>query len=193
MTIPEFNIPDFKQGDKQVFDAIYRHYHKKVYRFAHSFLKTEADAVDMVQEVFIKLWESRALINEDKGIEALLFSIAKNTTISVLRKRSTEQKYLSYLKFISSNIHSDSTDALSSYNILKNHLENITGEMPPKRKAVFRLSREECLSNKEIAAQLNISEKTVEGHLTKALAEIKKKMEPMGLLAVLFLYLQLPL
>lgn len=189
MNHTNFDIQALQQGDKRVFDEIYTHYQKKVFYFAFSYLKTEADAIDLVQEVFVKFWENRQTISANLGIEALLFSMTKNSIISLLRKRSSEKKYMAYLETISHQYTTDNTQDLASYNILKSHLLNYINELPPKSKEVFLLSRSNGLSNKAIANQLHISEKTVEGHITKALSHIKKRIKPLGIFGLLLVYL----
>jgi RNA polymerase sigma-70 factor (ECF subfamily) len=186
-----FDLQALKQGDKRVFDEIYTYYQKKVFYFAFSYLKTEADAIDLVQEVFVKFWENRQTISVNLGVEALLFSMTKNSIISLLRKRSSEKKYMAYLETISHQYTTDDTQDLASYNLLRSHIVNYIDELPPKSKEVFLLSRQQGLSNKAIAEQLSITEKTVEGHITKALTHLKKRIQPLGFFGLLVAYLSI--
>lgn len=173
------------KGDKKVIDRLYEMYHARIFHFALSFLKNEDDSYDIVQEVFVKLWERRSSFRKDTNIDALMFTMAKNTILSVFRKRATEQKYIESLGY-NMQINSDSTSEQIDYSFLKAQYESIVPKLPPKRKEIFILSREKGLSNKEIAKLKGISEKTVEDHITKSLAFLKKHISHFGIWALLF-------
>lgn len=175
-------------NDKRVIDEIYKQFHHKIFRFSFSFLKNEEDAYDVVQEVFVKFWEKRSSLNSDSNIEALFFTIAKNTILSIFRKRSSEQKYLNYLKQ-TVDTNSSGTKEQVDYFFLKEQYDKLVPQLPPKRKAIFLLSREKGLSNKEIAKLKGISEKTVEDHITKALAFLRKDFLLFGVWAGLYVNL----
>ena len=173
------------KGDKRVIDRLYEKYHARIFHFALGFLKNEDDSYDIVQEVFIKLWEKRSTFKRDTNIDALIFTMAKNTTLSVFRKRASEQKYLEFLGHtVQSN--NDATSEQVDYSFLKQQYESIVPKLPPKRKEIFILSREKGLSNKEIAKLKGISEKTVEDHISKSLAFLKKHISHFGIWALLF-------
>ncbi|BAX79987.1 RNA polymerase sigma-70 factor [Labilibaculum antarcticum] len=176
-----------KGGDKYVIDEIYNRFHFKIFRFSFAFLKNEEDAYDIVQEVFIKFWEKRSSLKDDTNLEAFLFTIAKNTVLSVFRKRSTEQKYLDYLQN-TVNSNSSGTKEQVDYVFLKGQYDKLVPELPPKRRAIFLLSREKGLSNKEIAELKGISEKTVEDHITKSLAFLRKHILLFGIWGELFYF-----
>lgn len=177
-----------KNGDKHVIDEIYEVFHLKIFRFSFSFLKNEEDAYDVVQEVFIKFWEKRFTLNGDGNLEAFIFTIAKNTVLSIFRKRATEQKYLDYLQQ-TVQTNSSGTKEQTDYFFLKQQYDKLIPGLPPKRKVIFLLSREKGLSNREIAKLEGISEKTVEDHLTKALAFFRKNISLFGIWAELFYFL----
>lgn len=175
-------------NDKGAIDLIYNTYNKRIYAFAFSYLKVKDDALDVVHEVFIKLWENRHRIEAGTKIEAFVFTITKNTVLSIFRKKASEKKYLEHLTKVSVTDDYHTQEQLD-YNFLKETIDGLVEELSPKRQEVFLRSRRDGLSNKEIAQQLNISEKTVEDHITKALAFLRKRMEEMGIIGTLFFYL----
>ncbi len=177
-----------RRGDKNILDEIYSRYHKKIFGFALSYLKNEDDAYDVVQEVFINIWNSRSGLNKDTRIEPLIYTSAKNAVISLFRKKSTEKKYLEYLgnSVISNNI---GAEELTDFGFLEEQYEALIIQLPEKRKKIFLLSRKAGLSNKEIAVRLGISEKTVENQMTSALAFFKEKFGDCGFLGLLFFHL----
>jgi len=187
--MPENNDSKLIKGliddDKTVIDLIYNTYHKRIYAFAYSYLKVKDDALDVMHEVFMKLWENRHHLESDTNLEAFVFTITRNTVLSIFRKKATEKKYLAYLSSIVVQLDNNTQNSLD-YTFLKESLGKLVENLPPKRKQVFLISRNEGLSNKEIAQRLEISEKTVEDHMTKALAFLRGKMKELGLVAYLF-------
>ncbi|WP_016778070.1 RNA polymerase sigma-70 factor [Anaerophaga thermohalophila] len=179
---------ELSKGNKRVLDEIYNRYHQKIFGFALSYLKNEDDAYDIVQEVFINLWNSRSSLKKDTRIEPFIFTATKNAVISLFRKRATEQRYLEYLgsTVVSNNM---GTNEQIDYNFLEEQYESLISQMPEKRKEIFILSRKKGLTNKDIASKLGISEKTVENQLTKALAFLKEHFSADGFLGLLFFYL----
>ena len=177
-----------RKGDKRALDEVYSLYHKKIYGFALSYLKNEDDAYDVVQEVFIKIWNHRADLRKDTRIEPLIYTTTKNAVISLFRRKSTEKKYLEYLgnAVISNNL---GAQELTDFGFLEEQYKLLVAQLPEKRREVFILSRQQGLTNKEISKRLGVSEKTVENQLTKALAFFRDKFGAGGFLGLLFFYL----
>ena len=177
-----------RSDDKKVIDEIFALYHIKIFRFSVSYLKNEDDAYDIVQEVFIKIWEARFSLKSDTNFDAFIFTIAKNAVMSLFRKRLSEQKYLNYLSESAVSNALD-TEEQTDYVFLRQKYEQLVETLPVKRKEIFLLSREKGLSNKEIALRQGVSEKTVEDHITKALAYLKKQLNSYGIWTLLFYFL----
>ena len=174
-----------KKGDKKALDEIYSLYYSKVFGFALSYLKNNDDAMDIVQECFIKLWENRNTIKNNTRLEAFIFTITKNSILSLFRKHSTKKKYIEYLAHkVSAN--TSGTEEQTNFGFLQEKYEKLILQLPTKRKEIFWLSRKEGLSNKEIAEKKGISVKTVENQLTKALAFFKTNLEKGGFLSTIF-------
>jgi len=175
-----------KKGDKKALDEIYVMYYNMIFRFAVSYLKDEDDAMDIVQETFIKLWESRKKLKNNTQLKSLLFTVTKNAILSLFRKNSTESKYLAYLsdKLV---VNSSGTTEQTDFHFLQVQYEKLIPQLPPKRRKIYLLSRKEGLKNKEIAKEKGISEKTVENQISKSLAFFKENLDRVGLLSTLFL------
>lgn len=177
-----------RNDDRTVIDEIYEFYHAKIFRFSISYLKNEDDAYDIVQDVFIKIWENRLQLKKDTNFDAFLFTVAKNTVLSLFRKRATEQKFKNNLDMPNES-EPDAIENDIDFDLLKKKYEKLLDKLPPKRKEVFVLSREKGLTNKEIAEIKGIAEKTVEDHLTKSLSYFKQHFGTLGMLTMLFFYL----
>lgn len=160
-------------GDHSALDTVYSLYSSRVYNLSLKYLKNEEDALDNVQDVFIKFWQKRAELRYVDDIDSYIFTIARNTIFSLFRKRAQDQKFRDYIKYVSTSDRSSCSEA--DYNMLLEEYETIIEQLPPKRKMIFKLSRFEGYSHKEISLKQEISTKTVEDHITKSLAFIKQR------------------
>jgi len=181
-------VKDLRKGDKQALDEIYKFFYPKLYVFAKSFLKVEDDINDILQDVFVKLWLSREKIGKVETFNSYLFTIAKNAIVSYFREKSKDQKFEARVKKILVSAENEYNDELE-YKDLKQNLESIIDQLPDKRKQIFKLSREEGLSNKEIAEKLDISVKTVEDHMRHALRFIRKHLKTIEIFTLLYVSL----
>lgn len=178
-----------KKGDMSAFDAIYERYCKRLYGFVFRYIKQEVDAEEIVQEVFIKIWESRKIIDSYSSFESFIFTIAYNSTISLLRKRVTEKKYLEQIKYRQQINNSEDIINEIHYNEMNERVKSLLNQLTPRQKEIFILSREEGLSHEEIAKKLNISSNTVKNHLVSALAYIKSHIDSSLIINLLFIHL----
>jgi RNA polymerase sigma-70 factor (ECF subfamily) len=153
------------------------------------YIKVEADAEDIVQEVFIKLWESRNKLDAYTSFESFLFTITYNTTISLLRKRANEQKYLDHLKSIQQVQKAPDLIDEIQLNELNEQIQSLLEELTPRQKEIFRLSREEGFSHDEIAKKLDISLNTVKKHMSNSLCFLKSRIDNSLAINVLFICL----
>lgn len=178
-----------KNGDMKAFDIVYKKYSRRLYGFVFRYIKQEADTEGIVQEVFIKIWQSRDKINIYSSFESFLFTIAHNATVNLLKKRATEQKYVEHVKSLQ---HVDETYELADeiqYKELMYKFHRLLNELSPRQKEIFQLSREEGLSHKEIAEKLGISVQTVKNHLVTTLSFLKSKLDNGLLISGLFISL----
>ena len=182
-------IKQFKADDMSAFDIIYRKYSKKLYRFAYSIIKVKPDAEGIVYEVFIKVWDKRNKIDEYLSFESYLFTITYNTTISFIRKKVKENKYIEYLKSIQNPSIQSNIIPEIEYKELKEKSEKIIDLLPSRQKQIYKLSREEGLTYKEIAAKINISDNTVETHMERALKSIREKLGDVSIVLLILYYL----
>lgn len=178
-----------KNGDMAAFDAIYNKYCHKLYGFVLVYLKQEEDAEEIVQEVFIKIWNLRGKISAYLSFESFLFTIAYNATISLLRKRVSEIKSREYLKYLQQIDTTEQVIDEIRFKELNNKVQILLQQLTPRKKEIYLLSREEGLTHKEIARKLNISESTVNNHLVTILKYLKHHIRNGQALNALFLCL----
>lgn len=166
-------------------NELYAKYSKRLYIFACGYFKSEEDSRDLVQEVFIRLWNSREKLKEESNLEAFLFTITKNMIISGFRKKISEKEYLEQLRLLVVKNNSD-TEEQVDYKLLEEKVKKLIHSLPDQRQRIYLLSKEEGYSNKAIADELQISVKTVEDHLTKARKFLKDHLKEYGFLSLFF-------
>jgi len=175
-----------KKGDMVAFDATYNKYCHKLHEFVFMYLKQEEDAEEIVQEVFIKIWESKSKIDTYASFESFLFTIAYNATMSLLRKRVSEAKSRKYLKSQQQIGTAEQAIDEIQFKELNHKVESLLKQLTPRQKEIYRLSREEGLTHKEISQKLNISESTVNNHLVTTLKYLKSHIDSSLAVNVLF-------
>jgi len=178
-----------KTGDMLAFDQIYEMYSHKLFSFVFKILKNEAEVDDIVQEVFVKIWESRDKLEDYKLLNAYIFTIAYNNSIDLIRKRISNNKYLEHLKNSASINFTSNIVSQIEFNELSNQVEKLIAKIPDRQKQVYLLHREEGLTYPEIAEQMGISKNTVENHMAKALKYIRQNVDNSLLINMLFVSL----
>ncbi|SHF39363.1 RNA polymerase sigma-70 factor, ECF subfamily [Mariniphaga anaerophila] len=175
-------------GVKEAFQEIFERYAGRIYQFSLSYLKNEQDAEELVQDVFLKIWEKRESLDKSKNIKAFIFKVAVNSIYDFIRRKNVENAFRDFSR-ANFEKQSDNTWHQVIFDEMSDNLETLIKQMPPERQRVFRLSREEGLSNEEIASKLNISKRTAENQLYRATTFLKKHFKADSLFAMLFLYL----
>ena len=178
-----------KNGDILAFDQLYELYSHKLFSFVFKILKNEAEVDDIVQEVFVKIWESRNKLEDYKLLNSYIFTIAYNNSIDLIRKRISNNKYLGHLKYSASINFTPTIVSQIECNELNNQVEKLIANLPDRQKQAYLLHREEGLTYTEIAEKLGISKNTVENHMVKALKYLRQNMDNSLLINMLFVSL----
>ena len=176
-------------GDILAFDQVYELYSHKLFSFVFNILKNESEVDDIVQEVFVKIWESRSKLEDYKLLNSYIFTIAYNNSIDLIRKRINNNKYLEHLKYSASINLTPNIVSQIEFDELKNQVEKLIANLPDRQKQVYLLHKEEGLTYPEIAEQLGISKNTVENHMVKALKYLRQNMDNSLLINMLFVIL----
>jgi RNA polymerase sigma-70 factor, ECF subfamily len=183
------NIRWLTKGDMVAFDAVYELYCRRLFGFVIRYIKHREDAEEIVQDVFVKIWENRNRIDTFSSFDAYIFTIAYNTTIDLLRKRVCESKYFDYLVYRQQiEMAPDVTDEIG-FKELSERADLLVNRLTPRQREVFFLCRKEGLSHEEIAHRLHISVNTVKNHMVSALAFIKSHLDDSLAVNILFFYL----
>ena len=166
-------VQQMKDGDALAFRKLYEVYQGRIFVFAFRFTKSKHSAEEIVQQVFVKLWERKMQVDVQKNFASYLISIAKNLLIDGLKKAAVEKEARNLLyQHIQSLQHSSIDDLLKKE--LSRLYQQALDNLSPQKKMVYLLSREEELSYEQIARQLNISRNTVRNHMTESLRSIRE-------------------
>lgn len=168
------SIKELKDGDEFYFKQVFDQYHQKLYFFILNKTKSEYIAEEVVQMAFTKLWECRQTLQEKYAISTQLFRMATTILIDFRRKYSNKDAVTARLDALNIENGIDSTNEIVSGAELKKRISEAVNDLPPVRKLVFEMSREQGMSYREIAETLSVSSRTVETHIYKALKQIKK-------------------
>lgn len=181
-------IEQLRDGSKEAFRLMFDEVGPKIYAFALSYLKNEFEAEELLQEVFLKLWEVRSSLDSSRNLKSFLFKICINLIYDFIRRKNIEQVYLDYSE--KNNPSSgDNTWHEVIYNDMLNNLQQLIAAMPEQRQRIFRMSKEDGLSNEEIADRLNLSKRTVENQLYRAVSFLKEKINTGSIPALFFFFL----
>ena len=184
-------IPAVRRGDHYAFDQMFHKYGPSLFSFVVSVLKDESDAEEVVQDVFLKIWEKRKDLDSSLSFKSYLFTIALNATKNRYRKKLQAEKYKQDLALELNRNQTSDLDAIEYRNLL-DYVDKIIEKLPPSRREIFILSKKDGLKNPEIAKLLNISEQTVKNQLVSAMkflrSESARDGNELGLLFFLLFY-----
>lgn len=161
-----------KNGNQDAFKRLFLEYYSTICHFLFRVLGDFDVAEDVAQDIFMKVWLRRSALDEKKSVKSLLYVMAKNTALNLLRKKKTLVDESAEDLSIPCDSRADDSILLKE---LSKSIADCVLSMPAQRKKAFLLSRVEKLSNKEIAELTNLSVRTVEKHLELAIKDIKRK------------------
>ena len=159
-----------KKGNMLAYKQLFLKYYVPVRRFLTVILSDFEMAQDVAQDIFLKVWLNRDGLSEEKSIKSLVYTMARNTAVNHLRQKSGQLAgdIEDYVVTSSETTEKVEADSLQSYILLR------IMKMPQKRRRIFMMSRYDGMKNKEIAARLGLSVRTVEKHIELALKDLRQ-------------------
>jgi RNA polymerase sigma-70 factor, ECF subfamily len=167
-TNPDNQSRGFSAQDERDFEELFARCTPKVYKFAYGLLKSGPAAEEIVQDCFLKIWERRHQLHTETSLQGYLFTVAHNLVTNQLRQ---ERRRMASLDQMPRLAEADSIEANSAVELaeLEQYYQQALDLLPPKRRLIFLMSRQQGLSYNEIAAELQLSVKTVEAQISHAL------------------------
>jgi RNA polymerase sigma-70 factor, ECF subfamily len=180
--MPEFSneiVAQFIKGDESSFKVIFNFFYPRLFHFVREYIPNDDLAENVVQDTFLTLWNSGSRLKEDTNINAWLYTVARNNCLKKLRddKARKTSFFTGQLNNIEIEMNMEALSVLDTsvmtFAEIERIIENTLSGLSPQCRKIFELSRFENKKNKEIAEELAISVKAVEGQMTKALKVFK--------------------
>lgn len=173
-------INEIVEGNEKAFSKMFFHYLPVLKSFAFKFTKSEHATEEIIQDAFVRIWLSRDKLDQVQNLKAYLYKYVSNECLSYLRKKLNEEKLIANF-----TVHhpqdSNQTNEQIQLNEIKRIVASSVNKLPPKRREIYQLSRNEGKSIAEIAAILSISQNTVKNALATALKYIRLELEMHGI------------
>lgn len=174
-------ISELKKGSLKAFDAIYDMYVKRLYVYCLQYTKSEEDAEEIVQDVFVRLWTNRENIRQEETLRSLLFIMSKHHLINAYRTRINSPVYEDYVKY-QDNISAEVQGHPLEYEEFVKQLKTALYKLPVTQRQVIEMSKLKQLTNKEIALELELSEQTVKNQLSLGLKKLREELKNLPIL-----------
>ncbi len=158
--------------DQLDIETLFNEYYIQLHRYAFTILKDDDEAKDIVQNVFLTLWEKGDQIRIQRSVKAYLFRSIYNESINYIRKKDAQQRH--YLQSVQQDATATDTAVGEEAEVWRKRIDDVLNTLPPQCREVFVKSRAEQKKYVEIASELGIAVKTVEAHMTKALKLIRQ-------------------
>ena len=181
-------IDELAKDNETSLEKLFNYYYPRLYNFSKSILKIETGIDDILQEVFVKIWQNRKKIKNSDTFNAFIFTITRNLLLNELRRQLNNKNAKDEIKELALAKEYSLSQTIE-FNELKEKVDELVSELPDRQKEIFLLSRSEGLSHKEIAEKLGIKPKTVEYHITLSVKYLKQKLGSMGIMSLLYFYL----
>jgi RNA polymerase sigma-70 factor (family 1) len=182
-------VDSLQKGDLEAFDLIFKKYSNRLYGFAFKYLKSKEETEELIQDVFLKIWENRKNLKKEASLRSYLFTISYHNLCRFFRRRVYQEK-------LAKEITDPATETLNpdesiDYQSVLEQVDQIIEKLPARQKEIFIKSRKEGKSTREIAAELNLVPGTVDNHISEALKFIRKNLgHNLGLLLFFSVFMQ---
>ena len=178
MSIPAEDVllKKIREGDQTAFSEFYQQYVNLLHSFVIRYVKSHELADDLVQEIFIKIWENRITLPHLVSLKSYLFIVARNHTFTFLKKASAEQSLKDKI-LAEATAYSNPTDDLMLSAEYHAHMQRILSTLPSQTQKIFRLCREEEKSYQEVSALLGISKDAVKKHMVRSMKSLKPTIQ----------------
>lgn len=167
---------DFKLNDIHSFERLYTTYFSGLHRYVNTIINDEMESEEIVQNVFIKLWERRETIDIQLSLKAYLYKSVYNESLNWLKHQKVKQAYETHSLYVMKQTSAPEAHEDLAGKTLQQKIREALLDLPEQCRTIFQLSRFEELKYREIASQLNLSEKTVENQMGKALRILRLKL-----------------
>lgn len=179
-TIEKKTLERLKEGDSKAFETVFKIWYEPMVNFADEYIADTESAKNIVQNIFMRLWEKHHLVDPDSNLKSYIYMATRNACLSHLRHQSVERAFFEKAKKNSEDLQLN-YEALHELDIekidfskLEKLIQDTIEALPERCREVFLMSRYEELKNREIAEKLDITLKAVEANITRALTKLRE-------------------
>lgn len=169
-------LATIQSGNESAFEMIFRSYYQPLCRYAYSFLEDKEEAEEVVQSAFITIWEKRKSLDIQTSLKSYLYRMVRNACLNVIKHEKIKQQHVAHELAVTEATYESVAQKVYATE-LELKISEAMKTLPEQCRLVFQLSRFEELKYQEIADQLQISVKTVENHMGKALKIMREQLK----------------
>lgn len=190
MTLTEHTPDDMlvdhlRNGDLEAFDLIFNKYGDKLFGFVLTYLKSREETEELVQNVFLKIWENRKNLKKESSLKSYLFTIAYHNMCRLFREKQIHDKFAE--EILARGTGTVNMEEQLEYKSTLEQINRLIEKLPEKQRIIFLKSRKEGKSSKEIADEMNLAPGTVDNQISVAIKFLRKNL-PEGSFAVLLYF-----
>ncbi len=170
------HIEGLRIGNKEVFEIVYKQHFEALYRYAYTILQEVETAEEIVQTIFVKIWEKKLDLQITTSLKSYLYRSVYNACMNWIKHKKVKAQYNNHTTHMMKSTSTLTPSQILQHKGLQEALFKAIDELPEQCRTVFQLCRFQNLKYREVAVELNISEKTVENHMGKALKLLRKAL-----------------
>lgn len=173
----EFLIRQLKKGEESAYEMLFKEYYQMLVIFANKYLYDIEASKELVQDLFVYIYEKREKIEINSSLKSYLFRSVHNRSLNLINSERIRNKYAEHISR-TIDLDENTIEKQMNHSELEHAIYRAIGDLPPKCRDIFKLNRFEGMSNSEIAEKLKLSKRTVETQISKALKILRVKLEP---------------
>lgn len=177
MTPPddEILVERLSQNDTKAFDLLHFRYSATLFNFGLKYLKSREETEELLQSVFLKIWENRHCLRKDLSFRSYIFTILYNDICKIFRKKTNLEKYLREVMYINNSYTTDGEERIDNMSTLE-RINQIIGRLPERHRTIFIKNRLHGKTPEEIAGELGLTRGTVDNYISGALKRVRKSL-----------------
>lgn len=179
-------VENIRKGDLKSFELVFNTYAESLVRYAETILKNTYEAEDIVQHLFVQLWDKRSTLVITTSLKSYLYRAAHNSSLNKIKQHGVRNSYAEYYTYVANTETGSAAQRVEAKEV-NSAIETAIEELPEQCRKVFRLSRFEQMKYQQIADELGISVKTVENQMGKALKHMRLRLKDYMLLLIMYL------
>ena len=173
----ELLLRRLREGNEAAYEVLFKEYYVRLTIHANKFVEDTEVAKEIVQDLFVSIYEKREALNINSSLSSYLYRAVRNRSINFISSLKQKDKYSQYIKHTTDN-SDNAIENIMNKTELETALFHAIADLPTKCRMIFKLNRFEGLSNGEIAERLELSKRTVETQISKALKILRSKLQP---------------